>query len=179
MLLLVLLIALSGGEIYSFRMVTQWTPTLSPAQATARAAAGATATTAAQAYAEGTAKQGVMFGFDAAHTHNNPYEHTLSPANASQLKPLWSFPTGGEVLSSPVIADGMVYVGSRDKRLYAFDATCRNACQPLWSFLTGSDIYSSPAVAGGMVYIGSDDGKFYAFDAGCRNACQPLWNFRK
>lgn len=117
----------------------------------------------------------VMFGFDAAHTHNNPYEHTISTANVSQLTPLWSFATGLEVASSPVVAGGMVYVGSLDYKLYAFDTSCRKDCQPLWSFATGSSIHSSPAVAGGMVYIGSDDNKFYAFDANCRKDCQPLW----
>jgi len=118
-----------------------------------------------------------MFGFDAAHTHNNPYEHTLSPANVSRLQLLWSFATAKYISSSPAVAGGMVYVGSHDKKLYAFDATCRNACQPLWSFATGGDITSSPAVASGMVYVFSDDGKLYAFDATCRKACQPLWSF--
>jgi outer membrane protein assembly factor BamB len=60
----------------------------------------------------------------------------------------------------------MVYVGSMDGKLYAFDASCLNACQPLWSFATGDGIRSSPAIAGGMVYVGSDDGKLYAFGLG-------------
>jgi serine/threonine protein kinase/outer membrane protein assembly factor BamB len=116
-----------------------------------------------------------MFGFDAAHTHNNPYEHTLGPANVSRLTALWTFTAGGGISSSPAVAGGMVYVGSLDNRLYAFDASCRKDCQPLWSFATGSSISSSPAVAGGMVYVGSDDNKFYVFDASCRKDCQPLW----
>jgi outer membrane protein assembly factor BamB/serine/threonine protein kinase len=170
-LLLVLLVGLSGVGLSSFWLIAR-TPTLSPAQAQAR-----TATAAALAYATGTSKQGVMFGFDAAHTRYNPYERTLSPANVSRLKPLWSFTTGAGVYSGPLIAGGMVYVGSEDKKLYAFDATCRNACQPLWSYTTGDVIISSPAVAGGMVYVGSHDNKLYAFDATCRNACQPLWSY--
>ena len=161
-LALVLLIALSGGSLYFIARK----PTLSPAQATV--------TAIAQPYAAGTTS---MFGFDAAHTHYNPYEHTLSPTNASRLKPLWSFATGGDVNSSPAVAGGTVYVGSKDGKLYAFDASCRNACQPLWSFLTGGPIYSSPAVAGGMVYVGFNDYRLYAFDASCRNACQPLWSY--
>ena len=71
----------------------------------------------------------------------------------------------------------MVYIGSDDRKLYAFDATCRQACQPLWSYTTGNYIASSPAVAGGMVYVSSDDDKLYAFDATCRQACQPLWSY--
>jgi outer membrane protein assembly factor BamB len=34
--------------------------------------------------------------------------------------PLWSFTTGGSVVSSPTVANGMVYVGSDDYNLYAF-----------------------------------------------------------
>ena len=107
-LVLVLLIALSGEGIYYYFRFMIPTPT-----------------------------HQAMFGFDAAHTHYNPYEHTLSPTNASRLKPLWSFATEGDVNSSPAVAGGTVYVGSNDNKLYAFDASCRNACQPLWSFLTG------------------------------------------
>jgi eukaryotic-like serine/threonine-protein kinase len=164
-LLLVLLVMLSGGSLYYFGVVAR-TPTLSPAQATA--------TAVAQPYAAGTAS---MFGFDAAHTHNNPYERTLNPGNVTRLMSLWSFSTQNGIFSSPTVASGMVYIGSADHNLYAFDASCRNACQPLWSFDTGKFIDSSPAVAGGMVYIGSYDGKLYAFDASCRKDCLPLWSF--
>ena len=83
----------------------------------------------------------------------------------------------------------MVYVGSNDGKLYAFDATgvtgCNGSpktCTPLWTGATGSYIEDSPAVANGVVYIGSDDIKLYAFDAagatGCSGSpktCTPLW----
>jgi len=62
-----------------------------------------------------------------------------------------------------MVAGGMVYIGSYDKKLYAFDASCRSACHPLWSFAAGSAIFSSPAVTDGMVYVGSWDHKLYAF----------------
>ena len=123
--------------------------------------------------------QGVQFGFDAAHTRWNHYEHSVNSTNVSSLKQLWSYQTGYTIdYSSPVEANNIVYVGSRDGKLYAFDATCRNSCQPLWSYATGGAISSSPAVANGIVYIGSDDYKLYAFDATCRNSCQPLWSYQ-
>jgi len=56
-----------------------------------------------------------------------------------------------------VVANGIVYVGSADNKLYAFDASCRQACQPLWSYATGGGISSSPAAANGLVYVGSHD----------------------
>jgi len=122
-----------------------------------------------------------MFGVDAEHTHFTTNEHTITYANASRLVPDWtSFATGGSIFSSPVVAGGVVFIGSLDGRLYAFNAAgCgTSACPPLWtSTPTGSIIESSPAVAGGVVFTGSDDGSLYAFDeTGCGSPpCSPLW----
>ncbi len=94
--------------------------------------------------------------------------------------PLWSVTTGGEVDASPAVADGVVYVGSRDDKLYALDAATGTV---LWTATTGGDVTSSPTVANGVVYVGSDDGDIYAFDAtgttGCSGTpkvCTPLWS---
>ena len=77
--------------------------------------------------------------------------------NASQL---WSFATGDTVRSSPAVgADGTVYVGSDDNKLYAVTPEG----QLKWSFATGMAVDSSPAVgADGTVYVGSDSHKLYA-----------------
>ena len=64
--------------------------------------------------------------------------------------------------TSPTIANGVVYVGSLDDKLYAFDATCHQDCQALWSFPTDNYIEASPTVANGVVYVGTGDGKLYA-----------------
>ena len=40
--------------------------------------------------------------------------------NASTGALLWKYTTGVCVASSPAVADGVVYVGSRDHNLYAF-----------------------------------------------------------
>lgn len=101
--------------------------------------------------------------------------------------PLWvSAPTGARVDGSPVVANGVVYIGSEDKKLYAYDInTCHTKhaipCLPLWvSDATGEKITSSPTVANGIVYVSSNDNKLYAYDAkGCGNqksSCSPLWS---
>src|SRR5262249_10822852 len=91
---------------------------------TSNAAAAALATAAAKAYGVGETNNGVQFGFDAAHTRSNPYERVLSTKNVTTIRQLWSFPTGAKIFASPAVANGMVYVGSYDHKLYAFDATC-------------------------------------------------------
>ena len=55
--------------------------------------------------------------------------------------------------SSPAVANGVVYVGSFDAKVYALNATTGAT---LWTATTGGDVISSPAVANGVVYVGSD-----------------------
>ena len=74
----------------------------------------------------------------------------------------WRFKTGADVYSSPAVSNGIVYVGSEDKNLYAIDAVTGTQ---KWLFITGDKVVSSPAVSNGVVYIGSGDGNLYAIDA--------------
>ncbi|NPV48154.1 MAG: PQQ-binding-like beta-propeller repeat protein [Armatimonadetes bacterium] len=81
----------------------------------------------------------------------------------TELKPplriLWSFKTRGPIMASPVVADGIAMVGSRDSHLYAIDA---KRGTELWRLRTGDRIESTPAVGEGRVYVGSYDGRVYA-----------------
>lgn len=75
----------------------------------------------------------------------------------------WTFTTKESVVSSPAVAKGMAYIGSRDGTLYCVDAST-GALN--WRLRTKDRIESSPAVADGMVVIGSQDGMVYCADAG-------------
>jgi outer membrane protein assembly factor BamB len=75
---------------------------------------------------------------------------------------VWKFQTAGRVISTPVVAGGVVYVGSTDGSLYAVD---RATGTLRWKFDTRGPVNSSPAVAAGIVYVGSVDGNVYAVDA--------------
>jgi len=74
----------------------------------------------------------------------------------------WKFHTGGQVFSSPAIANGVAYVGSTDGKLYAVDILTG---REKWNFVTKVRVTSSPAVDDGTVYFGSYDSNFYAADA--------------
>lgn len=65
-------------------------------------------------------------------------------------------------LSSPLIHDGKVYVGSSDQRVYALEL---RSGKLVWAFKTGGTVHSSPALAGRNVVVGSWDGAVYALDA--------------
>ena len=103
-----------------------------------------------------------QFGFGASGTRNNPYENVISASNVGSLDLAWSFPTGGIDTASPVVANGIVYIGSSNNVLYALTAST-GAMK--WSYTTGGPIDSTPAVSGGVVYIGSADKKMYALNA--------------
>jgi uncharacterized repeat protein (TIGR03803 family) len=64
-----------------------------------------------------------------------------------------------------------VYVGSRDRNLYAVNATTGAL---IWKFAVGNYVASSPAVANGIIYFGSADKNMYAVDA---NTGAQLWDY--
>ena len=76
---------------------------------------------------------------------------------------LWHHRTGGWIVYSPTVADGVVYFGSDDNHVDALDT---ESGEPIWSFQKGyfSGIRSF-TVTGGVVYAGSLDGGVYAFTA--------------
>jgi outer membrane protein assembly factor BamB len=62
--------------------------------------------------------------------------------------------------SSPAVANGVVYVGENQGRIYAFNAAGCGApvCSQLWEYLTqGSIVNSSPTVVNGTLYVGGSN----------------------
>jgi eukaryotic-like serine/threonine-protein kinase len=98
-----------------------------------------------------------MFRGDAAHTG---VFATGGPRQFHRVK--WTFPTGNRIVSSPVMADGVVYFGSDDGNVYAVDAS---SGRQLWKYVTRGAVASTPAIANGMLYVMSYDGHFYALNA--------------
>lgn len=92
----------------------------------------------------------------------------IPEALAPPMWQLWARPTGGHILEgSPVVADGVVYVGVVDLAagdrggLLALDARTGDA---LWHFPTGVSVRNAPAVAAGHVIFAGDDGVVHAVD---------------
>ena len=90
-----------------------------------------------------------------------------SEKKAAPMRDPWDF-----WLSSPVVADGRVYFGSSDERMYALDART-GALQ--WAFKSGGMIHSAPALAGKTLVFGSWDGAVYALDAA---SGKQLWRYQ-
>lgn len=75
----------------------------------------------------------------------------------------WRFPTRRGILASPIVHEGLVFVGSLDGNFYAIDA---RSGWSAWKYRTNGAIVSTAAVWDNMVYFGSVDGYIYALDSG-------------
>src|SRR5579871_6060192 len=79
-----------------------------------------------------------QFRFAANGTRFNPYETILNTQTVGGLQLKWKYTTGPYpgVVSSPAVVNGVVYVGSEDKNVYALDA---NTGTKLWNYTTGAN----------------------------------------
>ncbi|HEV7714054.1 MAG TPA: PQQ-binding-like beta-propeller repeat protein [Steroidobacteraceae bacterium] len=84
----------------------------------------------------------------------------------------WKFKTRGAVLSSPAVADGIIYFGSSDHFVYAVNAKTGDE---VWKTRTSGRVVSSAAVADGRVYIASYDSHLYSLDA---KSGEVRWKFK-
>lgn len=66
------------------------------------------------------------------------------------------------IVASVSVANGKVYAGSSDGRVYAMDTVSLDS---KWQFATGGKVWSTPAVSGDTVYVTSFDKKLYALNA--------------
>ncbi len=86
--------------------------------------------------------------------------HRIYAVNISTGKEVWNVSINGTI-STPALAFGAVFVGSRDGKLYCIDA---NNGTILWTFQANGKIDSSPAVANGVIYFATNtpNGTIYA-----------------
>ena len=82
---------------------------------------------------------------------------------------LWTFETGGEIVSTPVIGSGQVFVSSTGGKVYALDIAEGSL---IWSFDAGDAVEASPMLLDGILYVGSLEGNFFALSA---ETGQVLW----
>jgi len=86
---------------------------------------------------------------------------------------LWTTYLNDSVTTSPVVADGKVFIGTSGGTLYALDATSGDI---IWTFYAGSPVSTSPAFQNGVVFFGTENpGNVYALDAGTG---LPIWQYQ-
>jgi len=97
------------------------------------------------------------------------YRHDAARSGATKtavrptgLKHSWEMTIGGK-LSSPVVAEGKLFVASPDSHtVHALDASTGN---PVWAFVAGGRVDSPPTIWQGRTLFGSADGHVYCLRA--------------
>jgi outer membrane protein assembly factor BamB len=79
-----------------------------------------------------------------------------------KLSLLWSFQTGNDIKSSPVIGMENTYIGSTDGKLYALKLLTG---KKIWEFDTGDDIEAPPLLLDSTLFIGNLSGNFFSINA--------------
>ncbi|MGO9078626.1 MAG: PQQ-binding-like beta-propeller repeat protein [Streptosporangiaceae bacterium] len=119
------------------------------------------------------------------HSSYNAAATSITPDNLSSLEPVWQWivppsPNVGSTTlwASPVVSDGVVYIGAEDGYFYALDEATK---QVLWSDFLGlitpttcpgtqgvlatATVANDPTTGNPTVYINAPDGYAYALDA--------------
>jgi len=104
---------------------------------------------------------------------SNPNEKVLGVNNAGNLQLKWSQTKVNvyDLSSSPIVANGVLYFGGGDDRLYALNASTGGA---LWTYTAGGSLVTTPAVTNGVIYFDSSDGNVYALNA---STGAKLWSY--
>lgn len=104
--------------------------------------------------------------FHGNNAHTGVYD-SAGPKQAPTVK--WTFKAGGPIVTSPVLANGVVYIAAMDGHLYAID---QETGKEKWNFKSRMPIASTPAVAGDLLYFVSSAGSLAALDL---KTGQPKW----
>jgi len=100
----------------------------------------------------------------------NPRTAASSTA-LSDVKELWAFECEDEIRGSPIVYNGVIYVGCYDNNLYALDA---KSGEFLWKYATEGGITGRPAVYDDMIFIGSEDQRMHAVST---NRGKLIWMY--
>jgi eukaryotic-like serine/threonine-protein kinase len=83
---------------------------------------------------------------------------TALPAQTSALKPLWTFKCEDDIRGTPILYQGMLFVGCYDNNMYAVNAVDG---QFQWKYATEGGVVSRPAAYEGNIYVGSEDQRLH------------------
>jgi PQQ-like domain len=89
----------------------------------------------------------------------------LVALDAASGSVLWTGVTASSIGVQAAVAGGVVYAGSADGVVRAFDAAgcAEDTCGSLWAAATGAAITSPPVVSNGQLYVGTADATIVAY----------------
>ena len=87
---------------------------------------------------------------------------TTSIAPATGIKPVWSFECEDEIRGTPLVHQGVLYIGCYDNNLYALNAADGKF---QWKYPTEGSVVSRPAIHENNIYFGSGDARLHVVNA--------------
>ena len=117
---------------------------------------------------------------DPAHSSFNNQATAITPANATALVPAWTWRAGSNLLASPTVYNGLIYIGAKSGVFYALDEatgavvwqrflgqTPKLTCQGgPFGLVATATVAVDPSTQVPTVYAYSPDGNLYALNAG-------------
>ncbi len=102
-----------------------------------------------------------MYNHDPSGSRNAAGEHSLGPANAANLTPVWSYTTAGAVTATPAVTGGRVFAGDLSG---AFQSLRQRDGRLRWARQLNGPVSASALVTSKEVIIGDLAGYIYGMD---------------
>jgi outer membrane protein assembly factor BamB len=110
----------------------------------------------------------VAMGQSPGHSNGPSFIHAISPngqGDVTESGRLWTSREVGRVVGTPVVKDGLLYVGDLGGTVHCLDAATG---APLWKHETIDAIWGSLLLAGDRLYVGNAGGLMTVLRAGRR-----------
>jgi outer membrane protein assembly factor BamB len=104
--------------------------------------------------------------------HARTNDGLLVAWDAKSGKELWRLRPGA-VESSPVVVGNTLYLGSKDRKVYALQLRGRKPPRTRWTFTADDEVVAAPAYSQGKIFAATSNGSVYAIDA--RNG-REVWH---
>jgi eukaryotic-like serine/threonine-protein kinase len=133
-------------------------------------------TTSLWAFPPADVKSGEMFYAPPVRSGNQlfvgSFQDKLHALSADSGALMWTFPTGGGIVGSVSVTNGVVYLGADDRKVYALSAD--NGTKK-WEFSMKNWGWATPVYREGKLYVGSTDHHLYCLNAADGNV---VWDFQ-
>jgi outer membrane protein assembly factor BamB len=110
----------------------------------------------------------VAMGLDPLHGNGPSLIHAISPngqGDVTESRRLWTSRDVGRVVGTPIVKDGLLYVGDLGGTIHCLDAATG---AHVWKYETNEAIWGCLLLAGDRLYVGNVDGTMTVLRAGRR-----------
>jgi len=104
--------------------------------------------------------------------HSVAQNSTVHPDFNKKPTVLWEFKTKSSIFASPVVSEGLVFIGGNDSILHAIEI---NSGKEVWNFRTKGEIRSDVCLNADILYLNGGDGYIYALNL---HSGKQIWRFR-